>query len=191
MLKVEGIVNSIFDSMTWLLSVTVSNRVWLVDCGDVDKILEKTKGREIAGVLLTHAHFDHIYGLPALLKSFPDCMVYTNESGRETLANSKLNMSFYHEQPLTVISDQVSICSEGDEIALFKDQMAKVYETPGHHPSCITYLVGGLLFTGDAYIPGLKVVTNLPGADKTMAKESLGKIESLAEGKTIYPGHFV
>lgn len=191
MLEVEGLVNSIFDSMTWLLSETENNRVWLVDCGDIDKILEKVRGRVVTGVLLTHAHFDHIYGLPELLLSFPECMVYTNESGRETLANSKLNMSFYHEQPLTVISDQVKICCEGDEITLFKNQKAKVYETPGHHPSCIAYLADGLLFTGDAYIPGIKVVTNLPGGDKNLAKESLDKLFNLSVGKIICSGHCI
>ena len=191
MLQVEGIVNSIFNSMTWLLSETESNLVWLIDCGDVDKILEKTRGRVISGILLTHAHFDHIYGLPLLLRSFPECLIITNESGRETLANSKLNMSFYHEQPLTVISDKIRICCEGDVISLFKNKMAKAFETPGHHPSCITYLVGNFLFTGDAYIPGLRVVTNLPGADKIKAKESLERIIALAEGRAIYSGHYV
>lgn len=79
MLKVDHVVNTIFNSITWVLSDSDSDHVWLVDCGDIKPILERVGNKEIAGVLLTHAHFDHIYGLPELLKPYPDCRVYTNE----------------------------------------------------------------------------------------------------------------
>lgn len=191
MLKIDYIRNSFFDSMTWLLSETESNQVWLVDCGDVEPIIEKIGGHEIAGVLLTHAHFDHIYGLPELIKRFPECKIYTNKIGRETLADTRLNMSLYHETPLKVEGPQIHICEEGDKLQLFEDVSAKVYETPGHHPSCLTFKIDNFMFTGDAYIPGVKVVTNLPKGDKKQAQESLERILKLAEGKRIRPGHFV
>lgn len=189
MLQVDKIVNSIFDSITWLLSDDESNQVWLVDCGDVKPIIDKIDEREIAGVLLTHAHFDHIYGLPELLKHFPYCKIYTNAIGRKTLADARLNMSLYHETPLTVEGQQINICSEGDGIEMFESVSAKVYETPGHHPSCITYNVDDYLFTGDAYIPGLKVVTNLPKGDKKLAQKSMERIEKIADGRIVLPGH--
>ncbi len=191
MLKIDYIVNSFFDSMTWLLSETESNQVWLVDCGDVEPIIEKIDEREIAGVLLTHAHFDHIYGLPELIKRFPDCRIYTNENGRETLSDSRLNMSLYHETPLTVEGPQVQICAECDEIPLFEGVKAIAFETPGHHPSCVTFMVLDNLFTGDAYIPGIKVVTNLPKGNKKIAELSLERILKLAEGKIIRSGHSI
>lgn len=190
MLNVDYIVNSFFDSITWLLFDEGSSRVWLVDCGDVEPIIEKIGDRCIAGVLLTHAHFDHIYGLPELLERYPDCKVYTNEVGRETLANAKLNMSLYHETPLTVEGLQICICEGGDDVDLFEDVIARVYETPGHHPSCLTFMVEDNLFTGDAYIPGIKVVTNLPKGDKKQAQVTVERIKTLAEGKIIRPGHY-
>ena len=189
MLKIDYIVNSFFDSITWLLSETESSLVWLVDCGDINPIVERLGNRTIAGVLLTHAHFDHIYGLPELINRFPECKIYTNGIGRDTLANARLNMSLYHETPLTVEGLQIRICGEGDEISLYQDLAAKVYETPGHHPSCLTFMVCDYLFTGDACIPGTKVVTNLPKGEKNLAQESLGRINRLSKGKTILPGH--
>ena len=189
MLKIDYIGNSFFDSITWLLSVEESSWVWLVDCGDVEPVIKKIGGKNIAGVLLTHAHFDHIYGLPELLERYPDCKIYTNEIGRETLANVKLNMSLYHETPLTVEGPQICICGEGDDIELFENISAKVYETPGHHPSCLTFRVEDNLFTGDAFIPGIKVVTNLPKGDKKQAQVTLERIKTLAKGKKIRPGH--
>lgn len=189
MLRVDHIVNSIFNSITWILSDSDSDYVWLVDCGDVVPVLELIGEREVVGILLTHAHFDHIYGLPELLKQFPNCKIYTNENGRETLANAKKNMSFYHESPVTVEGSYSSICKEGDIINLFSNITAKVYATPGHHPSCLTFMVDDCLFTGDAFIPGVKVVTYLPQGNKVQAQESLEKIRKFAFEKIVCSGH--
>ena len=189
MLQVDRIVNSIFDSISWLLSETESNQVWLVDCGDIVPILQKTKGKTVAGVLLTHAHFDHIYGLPDLINLFPECKIYTNDAGLIALADARQNMSLYHETPIIVKGEPVIICNDGDEIILYPDVGARIYETPGHHPSCLTFEVGHYLFTGDAYIPGVKVVTNLPGGNKQLAVISKKKIISMQQGLKICPGH--
>lgn len=44
--------------------------------------------------------------------------------------------------------------------------MLYVIETPGHCPSCLTYYTDNYIFTGDSYIPNVKVVTKLPYGDK-------------------------
>lgn len=189
MLKVEYIVNSILDSITWLLFETEGSPVWLVDCGDIEPIIDRIGNREIKGILLTHAHFDHIYGLPELTKRIPGCKIYTNSIGKETLADAKLNLSIYHESPLIVTGPNVIEKREGDSVPLFEGVEAIIYETPGHHPSCLTYKVCDYLFTGDALIPGCKVVTNLPKGNKRIAQESFSRIKQLALGKIICPGH--
>jgi len=188
-LLIDSIVNSVFCSMTWLLSDNESNKVWLVDCGDIEPLLSKLGKREIAGVLLTHAHYDHFYGIPDVLNLFPNCIVFTNDAGKEALANSKYNMSLYQEHPMTVEGANIKICKEGDRLPLFYDVIAEVFETPGHHPSCLTYLVDDYCFSGDAYIPGIKVVTTLPQGDKKEAIKSQSRIIELSEGKTILSGH--
>ena len=191
---IRHIVNTVFTSRTYILSQEGSSAFWIVDCGDVLPLVDLLKSicgdsYTINGVLLTHAHFDHIYGLPHLIELFPQVRVYTNEAGREALGNSQMNMSKYHDNPILYESDNIEICREGSEIELFKGVSAKVYETPGHHPSCLTFEVGDYLFTGDAYIPGERVVTILPGADKKQAEISKQRIISLAEGKILCPGH--
>ncbi len=189
MLQVDRIVNSIFDSITWLLSETESNQVWLVDCGDIAPILEKVNGKTVAGVLLTHAHFDHIYGLPELLNLFPECRIYTNEAGLIALADARKNMSLYHESPIIVKGKPVCVCQEGGGINLYPNVIARVYETPGHHPSCLTFEAGDYLFTGDAYIPGVKIVTNLPGGNKEKAKASKERTKAMMVSHQLCAGH--
>ena len=194
MLQVTHVVNSVFTSRTYILTYGGSNRCWLVDCGDVESVTDNVSALtggsyQICGVLLTHAHYDHIYGLPRLTELFPQIKVYTNNFGKKALANERINMSRYHEDPINYESDNVIVCDEDDVIDLFEGVQAKVYYTPGHNPSCLTFEIGDYLFTGDAYIPGVAVVTNLPGGDKPLAAQSLARIQALAQGKTLNPGH--
>ena len=196
MLKVNHIVNSVFTSKTYILTQEGSSNVWLVDCGDVPPIVDMLSSlggslSEIKGVLLTHVHYDHIYGLPRLKEMFPSLRVYTNEFGEKALTDIRLNYSKYHNDPIVYDLENVATCDEGSVIELFDGVQAKVYHTPGHSPSCLTYEVGNYLFTGDAYIPGIEVVTTLKGGDKTKAEESMKRILRLAEGKVVCVGHKV
>lgn len=184
------IVNSLFTSCTYILGER--SYTCLVDCGDIEPLQPLLMDKMLKGVLLTHAHFDHIYGLNELLKLFPNTLVYTNESGKEALLDARKNMSLYHETPFIFeFPENIRIVNNGDEIALCEILIAKVLATPGHHPSCLSYIIEDAIFTGDSYIPGTKVVTNLPKGNKKQAQESIDKILAMSEGRTIYPGHYV
>lgn len=173
--------NSIINSMSYYVDG------YLVDAGDVwDGFYNVSK------VLLTHAHFDHIYGLNEVMARNPEAKVYTNEHGRLMLLDAKKNMSYYHETPFVFeYPNRIEIVNDGDEIDMGEDTIAKAVFTPGHNPSCITWIVGERVFSGDSYIPGLKTVTNLPGGDRRQASESENLIKQLAESRVIYPGHKV
>lgn len=181
MTKILNRVNSIFSSISYRCGQI------LFDSGD-----EWQGFYDVGSVLLTHAHFDHIYGLNRVIELNSNVRIYTNESGREMLLNARKNLSFYHNTPFE-ISDPLRIVTvaDGEEIPIGEGLTAKAIFTPGHNPSCITWLIGDALFTGDAYIPGLKTVTNLPGGNRAQAAESLELIKQLAKGRTIYPGHKV
>jgi len=196
MIRLEHIVNSVYASRTYILSECESGEIWIVDCGDVPPLVDMISSLggnlfNIKGVLLTHVHYDHIYGLPRLRELYPEVRVYTNEAGRVALGSEKLNYSKYHNDPIVYESENIVVCEAGDEIELFEGVTAKVHETPGHSNSCLTYEMGDYLFTGDSYIPGVKVVTTLKGGDKKLAAKSVEKILELAEGKDICPGHEV
>lgn len=181
----SGIIdNSVFGSRTYILSDSDSDYVSLIDCGDVDKILREVGAKRVTNILLTHTHFDHIYGLPELLNFFPDALVVTNEWGKKALADDKLNLSRYFGLPIFVDGANVKVAKEGDELFGLT-----VYETPGHSPSCLCFVSEDCVFSGDACIPGLPVVTNLPGCDKLLAAKSQNRIMELAKGRLIYPGH--
>lgn len=192
MIEIFDITNTIFTSKTYILYKKGHNGAWLVDIGDIEPVTRFLTERHlsVAGVFLTHAHFDHIYGLEALVDRFPECKVYVCEYAKQALASEKLNMSKYHGTPIIFTSDNVIVVKEGDIMPLFAGEPElEFYETPGHNPGCLTMVLGDKIFTGDAYIPGVGANTRLPRADKEMAKVSLERIMKLAEGKDILSGH--
>lgn len=193
MLNVEYITNSIFNSRTYILSTQGSDVVWLVDCGDSDRVLAIIKEKRVEGVLLTHTHSDHIYGLVTLLEEFPDVKVFTNSYGIKAMRSPQLNLSRYHsEYPDISIEKEKNIypLSEGNQIEALHTRIT-VLETPGHDPSCLTYIIEDLIFTGDSFIPGQKVFTGFPYSNKLKAAESVDRITRLAKNLAIMPGHTI
>lgn len=181
------VVNSVFRSCSYVM--THDNRTWLVDCGDVDQILPLVSG-DLCGVLITHEHFDHIYGLNSLLELYPKVPIYTNEAGKLGLMSDKLNLSRYWESPIVLNDpDVVTVIEDGESLTLFDGIKVQALFTPGHSDGCITWLLDDMVFTGDSYIPGVKTVTNLPHSDKKMAYQSEMLIRRLTERRSIYPGH--
>lgn len=190
MLKVKKIINNIFSSNTYLLFDDNYFYCWLIDIGDFNKVADAIPvGVQVRGVFLTHTHFDHVYGINALHRAYPDCRVYTSEYGKVALFDEKKNFSKYHEAPFVYEGTDVLVVNEGNCVELYPETSMKVYSTPGHCPSCLTYVAGNWVFTGDSYIPDVKVVTKLPGGDRIIAKQSLDKILQLAEGKVVCAGH--
>ena len=190
---IKYITNSFFSSRTYWLSDDCQNKFWLVDCGDIEEVINQIPAQSlIAGVLLTHVHFDHIYGLNRLMKMMPDCVIYTNDFGQKSLTDPKRNFSRYHTDIDDFIfehPEKVVVVGEGDKIELFEGVYADVYYTPGHDESCLCYEVEENLFTGDAYIPGVKTVTTFPHSSKKKALESDLRLSSIARGMKVWPGH--
>lgn len=175
MLTVDYFTNRVFNSRTYILSKEGSDEVWLVDCGDFDGIQERIGKKSIKGVLLTHAHSDHIYGLEEILNQYPEAKVYTNQAGVEALKSPKLNISHYHSEYPDISIDKpenITFLKDGDTFEILGCPV-KVYETPGHAPSCLLYLIEDKAFTGDAYIPGVKVFTGFPHSNRKQAAESV------------------
>lgn len=138
-----------------------SNDVWLVDCGDVER--------------------------------FPEVRVVTNGFGVMALREPRLNISAYHsefEDFVLTGSARVEVVQEGDAFDVL-GEVVRVFETPGHDPSCLCFEVDGRLFTGDAFIPGVKVFTGFPKGDKKLAAASVERILGLSEGVVVCAGHEV
>ena len=57
MLAIKQIINSVYNSNTFLLYTKNSSECWLVDAGDVDKVIGAIpEGKKLVGVLLSLIH---------------------------------------------------------------------------------------------------------------------------------------
>lgn len=191
-MEIVQFVNSVFESNTYLIISDDYKICFLIDCGDVDVIINNIKklGLSLKGIFITHSHFDHIYGLNSLVNEYPKVSVYTSAFGKMGLCSDKLNLSRYNLHPFIFRhNDNIKVVNEGASVNFYMDTKIEVIETPGHDKSCLTYNVNEILFTGDSFIPGSKVVTSFPNSNKEDAEVSRLRILSLSESCKLYPGH--
>ena len=145
----------------------------------------------VSGIILTHGHFDHIYGINNLLSRFPSCPVYVaNAFGKEVLSDPKKNGSKYTEEGPIAINKDASIDIYPQEMELWEGVPLKVHYTPGHSDDSVCLQVEGMLFTGDTLIKDVRTVTKLKTGSREKLRESLDVLASLkGHGLMVYPGH--
>ncbi len=185
-------VNSIFTSNSFIVVFEGDNSAWVIDPGDSIPILLwlKNSNKKLIGILITHAHFDHIYGINDLCDNFPEIKIYASKQAREGMFSAKLNSSFYTETPFVVKCNNIKIVDEPDQILLSHNIYANVISTPGHNNDCLSFEIENNLFTGDALIPGIKVHTKSKYSNKSLAFNSIQRIfKQFNENTIIWPGH--
>lgn len=191
---IHRIVNLVFNSCTYVIHGEESRQAIIVDCGDVEPITDylTEHGLVLSHILLTHSHFDHIYGLNVIIQKFPSVKIITNEFGLEGLRSPKLNLSHYHADCEDFVfsgsDESVQICFDSETLLVCGLEV-KVLATPGHDTSCLSYIIGDNLFTGDSYILGIKVVAIWPKSDKKLAKESGERLRKMKQQYLIRAGH--
>lgn len=130
-------------------------------------------------VMLTHAHFDHIGALDAVLsETGARFYVNKNEAG-----NALPGMGRGFQPPENAI-----FYGEGDEVKVGALTF-RVIETPGHTPGGVTLICEDALFTGDTLFRLSCGRTDFPGGDMNLELKSLKKIASLPGDYDVYPGH--
>lgn len=187
-------INSRFTSNTYIIAHPEHDDVWVVDPGDTDNVFEWMNVHSkasITGILLTHAHFDHIYGMNEILSQYPQCVVYiANDYGREALHNPKTNGSKYTEEGPIVISDNARIEYYKDMMLLWDDVEMQTTNTPGHSDDSQCLIVDGMMFTGDTLIKDVRTVTKLKGGSVEKLNVTVGLLEQLkGRGLIVMPGH--
>lgn len=188
--EVKQIVNSFLQSNTFVLSLDGENDVYLIDIGDIEPVVNLIGGKNVRGVFLTHAHFDHVYGINNLIRFFPKCTIYGSGKTLNALKDDKLNFSYYYETPLSYKQHNECEVRSEDIILLWDKIPINVLPTPGHSPGSTSYIVDNVIFTGDAYIPNIATVTKLKGGDKWAADNSVEIIKKhIREKSLLCPGH--
>ncbi len=141
-------------------------------------------------IILTHEHFDHIWGVNKLKETFDSKIVCSTDCAMKII-DKKKNMSvFYNQVGFETYPADILIDDENNCLSWNGTQLEFIL-TPGHTNASICILINNNLFTGDTLIKNLKTVTKLPGGSKSILKDSLSHLHEKFSGKQIkiYSGH--
>ncbi len=157
------------------------------------------KEERIQGIIILHAHFDHIGIVPFFHRRNPGLKIYASARAWEILSESRhigtinqfsrtltermeIHVSYTHEEldwPVGLSGDRVS---EGDVIDLGSRQI-QIFETPGHSSCSISAYVPQIkaLFPSDGGgIPYKGTILAAANSNFTLYLESLKKLEALS-----------
>ena len=145
-------------------------------------------GLQIVGILLTHGHFDHIWGANELRK-LSGAKIYVLDVEKALCENAETNLSAQCGRPETVIPDVY--VRDGEEIAL-AGMTAKVIATPGHTVgSCCYYFAKDkVLISGDTLFQESVGRTDFEtGSYSAIIRSVNEKLFLLPDDVKVYPGH--
>lgn len=141
-------------------------------------------------VILTHEHFDHIWGVNALVE-FADPIIIASQYCADMIKDEKKNLSLFYDQVGFVISKEIKSIESLQESITWQNHIIKFIYTPGHSKGSISIQINQNLFSGDLMVKGLKTITKLPTGDKNKLLSSLKLIKNKLSNKNVlvYPGH--
>ena len=164
---------------------TAANAAAIVDPGgDAEQILAAVKrnGLDVKMILLTHGHFDHVLGVPGILKEYPGLPVYLTETD---YPEARDGGQFGYAMGAV---DSIRFWDEGDTVELGNLRI-DVLRTPGHTPGSVVLRVEDALLTGDTLFAGSCGRTDFPGGSFREMQRSLKRLADLPGDYRVYPGH--
>lgn len=147
-------------------------------------------GLSLSFILLTHAHFDHIAGIPPILDGFSvspriglneyDLPLWKVRGHAEDFGIELRELP----EPDLLLEDQMSI--------LLGKAKITVFHTPGHTPGHVVFYLenDSVVFSGDLLFFKGVGRTDLPGGNEAQLLESItAKLFSLPGATRVLPGH--
>jgi len=205
--KAIPVIRHFFDpktfSLTYLVSDPVSKQAVIIDpVLDFDPAAMRTTttlakkllaaidsdGLDLRWILETHAHADHLTSAHWLKTQTGAKVVVGEHIDKVQQVFNRLYELDGEQAANTADFDQL-VC-DGDELDLGELKI-RVLHTPGHTPSCCTYLIGENAFVGDTlFMPDYGTARcDFPGGDARELYHSIQRILALPDNTQLYMCH--
>lgn len=176
---------------SYLVADENSKKAIMIDAGGHNTNMVnfiKDNNLHLEYIILTHGHGDHIGGVEAYQKEFPEAKLIAGEDEKQLLSDAGLNFSKETTgKTIELIADHY--VSDG-EIIKIGDLDLKFIHTPGHTTGGICILIGNALFSGDTLFAQSIGRTDFPGGSFSEISASIhNKLFVLPSETRVYPGH--
>ncbi len=163
-------------------------RMFLIDAGTNAAIITR-QVRELDGILITHAHFDHVAACYELQKVF-GCPVYVHELDMPYLLGEE---SFRFSGVLGVIAklaEKLTRFRPPEDVRSIEEGGVEFVHTPGHTPGSVCVICGGDVYCGDLVRGNGRPKLSYRSfcSDYKAYLRSVAKLSEI-EFSTLHPGH--
>jgi len=146
------------------------------------------RGFEVASILLTHAHIDHVAGLPDT-RAVLDVPVHLHPRDRVLWDAAPRQGAMFGVRLDALGTPDVDLV-DGTTVAV-GDLSLRVLHTPGHAPGHVCFVIEGhdTVLCGDLIFRGSIGRLDLPGAEPDRMGASLRRVLELGDDVALLPGH--
>lgn len=190
---IQKIINTPISSNCFILHEFHSKVCLLIDPGSNDntELMTYLNKYELipSAVILTHEHFDHIWGVVGLSNEFKFDLI-CNQNCANAIPYPKKNLSLFYNHIGFSITSPIITVEELNYEFNWHGKLLRFIQTPGHSEGSISIQLDKILFCGDLLIQGEKTVTKLPGGSLAKLKETFSLLKSEFSPETfIHSGH--
>ena len=196
-MRIEVIITGPFQANTYLIWREGCEQAIVIDPGDdADLLIShlKDSSLQLAAILVTHAHLDHVGAVQAL-RDWSKAPVCIPEKEREALSWLPESYGFFGlpARPVPTVDHWLNShqgkLSEVIPLLNTVGLDVVVHSTPGHSPGSVCYAIDDQWFVGDTLFQGSVGRVDLPGGSWPVLQETLRYLSKLPDETVIWPGH--
>jgi hydroxyacylglutathione hydrolase len=189
-MKVVQIPNGQFVENCYLVIDEATRQCAVIDPGEDAGLIcteLRTAGVATVAIWLTHAHIDHVLGVPRL-KAETGAPVFLHPADLPLYEGVPQQAAWFGLEAAPLPTPDRGF-AHGDVTRVGTLEF-RVAHAPGHSPGHVVLIGQGAVFGGDVLFQGSIGRTDLPGGDfDTLIASIEREILSLPDSTVVYPGH--